>query len=56
MKVMYCVMVNDEMYPDSLSTTRAGAASYLGDARHAAASGAKVYLAKVVITKVEEKK
>ncbi len=58
-KVMYCVMVNDALYGDSLSPTKDGAASYLGDARHAAEkyreqTGKKprVYLARVELTKV----
>jgi hypothetical protein len=46
-------MVNETMYPDSLCFTREGAGSYLGDARHAAAKGAKVYLARVTITEVK---
>lgn len=48
-KVMYAVMVNDEMYPDSLSEKRVWAAASLGDARHAALAGARVRVARVVI-------
>lgn len=62
-KVMYCVMVNDSMYGDSLSDTKAGASSYLLDAQHAANSTAeqtgrrlRVYVARVVITKVKPTK
>lgn len=51
--IFYCVMVNDAMYPGSLSFDKVGASSYLGDAKHVAAKGAKVYLARCEITKVK---
>lgn len=51
-KVMYCVMVGDEMYGDSLSADKWGAWSYLGDAQRYCAKEVKPYIARVVITKV----
>lgn len=34
-RVMWATMVNDHVVPRSICNTRVGAASYLGDARHA---------------------
>ncbi len=48
---MYCVMVNDVMYPGSLSYSKEGAWSYLGDAKHGAPE-AVIYLARVEIVKI----
>jgi len=57
--VMYCVMVNDEMYPGSLCYTKEGATSYLSDARRAGKQGelvlgrkVRVYVARLRVTKV----
>lgn len=55
-KVAYAVMVNDEMYPDSLCADRDGAESYLGDAKHAAAQGANVRVVKLVIEELKPRK
>jgi hypothetical protein len=47
--IRWCVMVGDEIFPDSLSEKREWANTYLGDAKRAADKRAKVCLAKVVI-------
>lgn len=52
----YAVMVNNEMWPDSLSLTRDGAGSYVGDAKNAAVKGAKVRVVKVIIVELKPKR
>ena len=47
--IRWCVMVGDEIYPDSLSEKREWAETYLDDAKRAADWRVKVCLAKVVI-------
>jgi hypothetical protein len=51
--IRWAVMVNDEMFPESLSLTREGAESYLRDAKYQAAKGSRVYVAKIIIERAK---
>lgn len=48
----YAVMVNDELFPRSVCTTREFAETYLDDARHAAAPKSHVRVVKLTITEL----
>lgn len=54
--IRYVVMVNTEFYHHSISYSKAGAETYLHDARMAASEGAEVRVVKLTITEIPKKK